>query len=165
MAKYEDYKIKGAIKKNKKYMIIALILWLFTVIVFVAPITLSGVQAKSVSGFSIDKFVTQFVQNITHPFSTIGGIFSTPGALKVFIGLTLATLVIYVILFWKGFKKDMPKHEYTNMEYGSSDWSKKGEQYRVLNNKEGIILAEDNYLPVDKRGNVNVLVVGRIWYR
>ena len=27
----------------------------------------------------------------------------------------------------------------------------------------GIVLAEDNYLPVDKRGNVNVLVVGRIW--
>ena len=33
----------------------------------------------------------------------------------------------------------------------------------VLSKKEGIILAENNYLPVDKRGNVNVLVVGRIW--
>ncbi len=29
-----------------------------------------------------------------------------------------------------------------------------------MNNKKGIVLAENNYLPVDKRGNVNVLVVG-----
>ena len=36
-----------------------------------------------------------------------------------------------------------------------------GEQYQILNNKKGIVLAENNYLPVDKRGNVNVLVVGR----
>ncbi len=35
-----------------------------------------------------------------------------------------------------------------------------GEQYQILNNKKGIVLAENNYLPVDKRGNVNVLVVG-----
>ena len=38
-----------------------------------------------------------------------------------------------------------------------------GEQYQILSNKAGIILAEKNFLPVDKRGNVNVLVVGRIW--
>ena len=30
--------------------------------------------------------------------------------------------------------------------------------------KKGIILAENHYLPVDKRGNVNVLVVGRFWF-
>ena len=36
-----------------------------------------------------------------------------------------------------------------------------GEQYQILNRNKGIILAEDNYLPLDKRGNVNVLVVGR----
>ena len=35
-----------------------------------------------------------------------------------------------------------------------------GEQYQILNNKKGIVLAENNNLPVDKRGNVNVLVVG-----
>ena len=37
-----------------------------------------------------------------------------------------------------------------------------GEQYSVLSRKQGILLAENHYLPVDKRGNVNVLVVGRI---
>ena len=55
-----------------------------------------------------------------------------------------------------------PKSEYENIEHGSSDWSQNGEQYRVLSKNNGIILAENNYLPVDKRGNTNVLVVGRI---
>lgn len=54
----------------------------------------------------------------------------------------------------------MPKHRYDNIEHGSSDWSENGEQYQVLSKKSGIILAENNYLPLDKRGNVNVLVVG-----
>ena len=31
----------------------------------------------------------------------------------------------------------------------------------INRNKKGIVLGQDNYLPVDKRGNVNVLVVGR----
>ena len=48
--------------------------------------------------------------------------------------------------------------------YIGSDWSQRGEQYRILSNKKGIILGENNYLPVDKRGNVNVLVVGRFWF-
>ena len=59
-------------------------------------------------------------------------------------------------------EKTAPKNEDSDIEHGSSDWSKNGEQYRVLSNKHGIILAQNNYLPVDKRGNVNVLVVGRI---
>ena len=59
--------------------------------------------------------------------------------------------------------RNAPKNEYSDIEHGSSDWSQKGEQYRILSNKKGIILGENNYLPVDKRGNVNVLVVGRIW--
>ena len=33
--------------------------------------------------------------------------------------------------------------------------------YKVLNKKEGIVLAENNYLPVDKKGNVNVMIIGR----
>ena len=51
--------------------------------------------------------------------------------------------------------------EFTDIEHGSSDWSQRGEQYQILSKNKGIILAEDNYLPLDKRGNVNVLVVGR----
>ena len=71
----------------------------------------------------------------------------------VTIGLLFFTVI--------GFFKVMPKNEYTDIEHGSSDWAS-GEQYEVLSKKKGIILAENHYLPVDKRGNVNVLVVGRI---
>ena len=62
-----------------------------------------------------------------------------------------------------GIVKAIPKHEFQDIENGSSDWSENGEQYKVLSKKKGIILAEKNYLPVDKRGNVNVLVVRRFW--
>ena len=60
-----------------------------------------------------------------------------------------------------GFVRTAPKNEYSDIEQGSSDWAHGGEQYKVLSNKKGIILAENKYLPVDKRGKVNVLVVGR----
>ena len=66
-----------------------------------------------------------------------------------------------MIIFLVGFFKSTPKNEYTDIEHGSSDWNQKGEQYKILDKNKGIILAENNYLPVDKRGNVNVLVVGR----
>jgi len=72
--------------------------------------------------------------------------------------------LFYSIFFFIGFVKSAPKHEYSDIEHGSSDWSKNGEQYQILNKNKGIILAENNYLPVDKRGNVNVLVVGRFWF-
>ena len=63
-----------------------------------------------------------------------------------------------------GLMKSLPKHEYTDIEHGSSDWATGGEQYEILSPKKGILLAEKNYLPVDKRGNVNVLIVGRFWF-
>ena len=36
--------------------------------------------------------------------------------------------------------KNAPKNEYEDIEHGSSDWSQRGEQYRILSNKKGIIL-------------------------
>ena len=73
-------------------------------------------------------------------------------------------LYLTILLFFMsliGFIKMMPKNEYTDIEHGSSDWAEHGEQYEILSPNKGIILAEKNYLPVDKRGNVNVLIVGR----
>ena len=72
--------------------------------------------------------------------------------------------VIYLAITVIGILKARPKHEYTDIEHGSSDWSEGGEQYSILSKNKGIILAQNNYLPVDKRGNVNVLVVGRFWF-
>ncbi len=82
-----------------------------------------------------------------------------------FFSLLIKFTIVYAIFMFVGFFKTAPKNEYSDIEQGSSDWATRGEQYKVLSNKKGIILAENNYLPVDKRGNVNVLVVGRfrIW--
>ena len=73
------------------------------------------------------------------------------------------TFVVYIFFILVGLSKAFPKHEYEDIENGSSDWCEGGEQYSVLHKKKGIVLAEKNYLPVDKRGNVNVLVVRRVW--
>jgi len=156
-----NYKIEGAIRRNKGNLILFLILWLFVAICIVAPV--SHAWHASLQGESRDMgiFVEDISTCITQPHITIAEIFSEGIAgdyFKLLGGFTL----IFRIFFFVGMARTAPKNKYSDIEHGSSDWSQRGEQYKILSNKKGIILAEDNYLPVDKRGNVNVLVVGRI---
>lgn len=155
-----NYKIEGAIRRNRTTFIVCLILWLFLAIVFVAPFSYSVFQASIEGAFQLDIFIEKIVTNITNPFETIGGIISQ-GAIKDFISFLLGFTIFYLVVFFIGFAKSAPKNEYSDIEHGSSDWSQRGEQYQVLSKNKGIILAENNHLPLDKRGNVNVLVVGR----
>ena len=151
-----NYKVEGALRRNKKYFIIFAILWLFIAIVLIVPITLGYHTALTQSG---TEGISVFVEGIKNPFKGFSNIISNNlmGAyLKTLGGFT----IIFAIFFIIGVARSAPKNEYTDFEHGSSDWSKNGEQYQVLSNKKGIILAEGNYLPVDKRGNINVLVVG-----
>ena len=157
-----NYKIEGAIRKTRKKFIICSILWLILVIVFVAPFSFSVFQASASGKFALEIFLEQISTNITNPFGTLAGIF-TQGATHNFVSLLLGFTIFYLVIFFIGFSKSAPKNEFTDIEHGSSDWSQRGEQYQILSKNKGIILAEDNYLPLDKRGNVNVLVVGRIW--
>ena len=152
-----NYKIEGALRKNKKYFILFAILWLFIAIVLIVPITLAG-HAFSIDG-DLTIGITKFVDTIKNPFVGLGEIISE-NLIESYLKNTGIFTVIFAIFFIVGVSKSAPKNEYTDFEHGSSDWSKNGEQYQNLSNKKGIILAEDNYLPVDKRGNVNVLVVG-----
>ena len=154
------YKIQGAINKTKKYFIIYGVLWLFCVIVFVMPIGAALADANVTGSFEFGKFLESSMSYITQPFSSFGKVFA-PAYISSFIGILWKFTFVYLIIAIIGVIKNAPKNEYSDIEHGSSDWSKNGEQYRILSNKKGIILAEDNYLPVDKRGNVNVLVVGR----
>ena len=152
-----NYKVSGAINKSKKYFIIYAILWVFISIVLIMPITIGiheiKVQQNISAGF---EKIIELIPNIGKSISVItnekiwGEYFKNEGLFTI----------LYAILMTIGIIKAAPKNEYTDIEHGSSDWSKNGEQYAVLNNKKGIILAENNYLPEDKRGNVNVLVVG-----
>ncbi len=151
-----NYKVEGAIRRNKKYFIIFAILWLFIAIVLIVPITLGYNTAITQDGST---GIATFVDAMKNPFKGFADLVS-----KGLMGAYLKTLggftIIFALFFIVGVARSAPKNEYTDFEHGSSDWSKNGEQYQILSNKKGIILAEDNYLPTDKRGNVNVLVVG-----
>ena len=156
-----NYKIEGAIRRNRKNFIIFAILWLFIAIVFVAPISYSWHMANATGELNLTTFINTIMPSITNPFGTMGNVF-TEGATGEYFSTLLVVTIFYSIFFFIGFVRSAPKNEYSDIEHGSSDWSQRGEQYQILNKNKGIILAENNYLPVDKRGNVNVLVVGRI---
>ena len=151
-----NYKVEGAIRRNKKYFILFGILWLFIAIVLIVPITVAYNTALQQDGVAA---ITSFVETMKNPFAGLATIASNNLMLIYLKNLGLFS-IIFAIFFIVGVARSAPKNEYTDFEHGSSDWSKNGEQYTVLNSKKGIILAENNYLPVDKRGNVNVLVVG-----
>ena len=150
-----NYKIEKALKKSMMPFIIMVAVTITLTVLLVAPITVSIVESSNSNGF------------FEVLFSTMGDVGENVG--KIFKSDYIATFwkaegylaIAMLLLFVVGVVKSMPKNEYTDIEHGSSDWAT-GEQYQVLNKKKGILLAEDHYLPVDKRGNVNVLVVGRI---
>lgn len=156
-----NYKIEGAIRRNRKNFIIFAILWIVIAIVFVSPWAYSSHMANLEGKLDIQVFVATFGSSITDPFGTIGKVLEQ-GAMGDFCSTLLIVTIFYSVFFFIGFVKSAPKNEFSDIEHGSSDWSQRGEQYQILSKNKGIILAEDNYLPVDKRGNVNVLVVGRI---
>ena len=155
-----NYKIEGAIKRNKKNFIIFAILWIFIAIVFVSPFAHSSYIAGLEGHLKLEVFFKTFGESIGKPLQTFGNVFSQ-GAGGSYFSTLLVVTIFYSLFFFIGFVRTAPKNEYSDIEHGSSDWSQRGEQYQILNRNKGIILAEDNYLPVDKRGNVNVLVVGR----
>lgn len=156
-----NYKIEGAIRRNRKNFIIFAILWVFIAVVFVSPIAYSYHMATVSGSMDAEVLVKTFGSSITNPLGTFGAIF-TEGAVDNYFSTLIVVTIFYSLFFFIGFVRSAPKNEYTDIEHGSSDWSQRGEQYQILNRNKGIILAENNYLPVDKRGNVNVLVVGRI---
>ena len=156
-----NYKIEGAIRRNKKNFIIFAILWVFIAIVFVSPFAYSSYMAGLEGKMNLEIFFETFAKSIQNPFSTISNIFSQ-GIVGTYFSTLLVVTIFYSVFFFIGFVRTAPKNEYSDIEHGSSDWSQRGEQYQILSRDKGIILAEGNYLPVDKRGNVNVLVVGRI---
>lgn len=158
------YKFNRAVKKYKGKILAAVILWAILTIVFVCPVSnaLRDYQAAGggiTGGSKTEVLFESFGKNIVNPFKALGTSLSANYIsmfFKCFIGFTL----FYGFFILIGFLKGIPKYEYEDIEHGSSDWSENGEQYSILSQDKGIILAQDNYLPVDKRGNINVLVVG-----
>lgn len=154
------YKFKGAVKKYKGKITAAIILWIVLTIVFICPLSLAIRDSfEAGSGWNSASFFTTFGDNIVSPFGALGKCFSA-NYLATFGKCFMYFSLIYGFFILIGFLKGVPKNEYEDIEHGSSDWSENGEQYKILSPEKGIILAEKNYLPIDKRGNTNVLVVG-----
>ena len=152
-------KMKKAFEKNKKYLILFLVLWIVLEIVLIAPMAVAIAESTSAQGqFELANFIENFGKEVSS-FTAITRIGSA-GAGSAFGKGTLWLTILCLVVTAIGIIKSKPKNNYEDIENGSSDWCEGGEQYRILNKNKGIILAEDNYLPVDKRGNVNVLVVG-----
>ena len=150
------HKISHTLKRSKPVFIIIAVLWVASSIVFVPLFTIGVVESNDLGGF-IEVLSTKIGNtgdNFSKSFSSayIGTYFKGQAYLMIFL-LFAATIGIF---------KSLPRHEYTDIEHGSSDWCEGGEQYKILSKKKGILLAEKHYLPIDKRGNVNVLIVGRI---
>ena len=155
-----NYKLEGAIRRNRKYFVIYAILWVVIAILLVSPFSYSAHVAGLDGNFDLSIFLETFGTSIINPFGTFGNLLSS-GAVGNYISTLLVVTIFYTVFFFIGFIRSAPKNEYSDIEHGSSDWSQRGEQYTILSKNKGIILAEDNYLPLDKRGNINVLVVGR----
>lgn len=155
-------KISYALKKCKSIIIIVLILWILLSIVFVAPMTVSIVESTVEGQFNMNIFWENVFTNFEDVGGNLGKVFAGD-YISVFFKSDLYLIIVLLFFATIGFVKTMPKHDYADIEHGSSDWAN-GEQYSILNKNKGIILAEKHYLPVDKRGNVNVLVVGRFWF-
>ena len=157
-----NYKVKKTLKDNRKALIVILVLWVIFTVILVSPIAYSIGKATDANGiFNMSTFFSELIPSITS-FTSIGKVFSE-GYTGTFFKTLAYFTIFYIICSIIGLFRSRPKSEYTDIEHGSSDWSEGGEQYKVLSKNKGILLAQDNYLPLDKRGNINVLVVGRIW--
>ena len=165
-------RLKRGIKKIKTKLIVYAILALIIIAVLVSTLAVSVVDAEKSSGITWIQdpyngefwgtFFTSFAQGIVTPLTQLGKCFSVD-YFGTFLNMTKVAIGIFAFFAVIGIAKAIPSHEYEDIENGSSDWCEGGEQYKVLSKNKGIVLAEKNYLPLDKIGNTNVLVIRRIW--
>ena len=152
-------RIRAFLEEKKSSIIVAIVIWVFLLFLVGCPLTMAIVQTGKAGESSIVGLVEGFIQWFSKPMDSLAGSFLHFG-LFMSTGAKLTAIYFIVMLVAIINSKSNTGEDYTNIEHGSSDWCEGGEQYKILSPKKGILLAEKNYLPVDKRGNVNVLVIG-----
>ena len=166
-------KMRCAFYKVKTRLIVGAVLMLFILIAGGAPFSIAWTEASKNATQEFDPsavdlsggldwaiLITRFGENLLSPGNALKVCFQAE-YFPTYFNVVKIALLVYTLFAGIGFYKAIPKHEYDDIEHGSSKWAEGGEQYAILSKRKGIILAEKHYLPVDKRGNVNVLVVRR----
>ena len=126
------------------------------IIIFVGIIiSLFVLPAATVGG------IAGFEEAIYKPFENLSLVFTPEYQEKYTAWVKMFWLVytVVVLCIWYGARN---KREYDDIEHGSSDWARGGEQYRTkdISKTSGFVLAEKNFLSVGRRGNLNILVAG-----
>ena len=70
---------------------------------------------------------------ITHPLSAVKICFADYFFAYFYVSRWF--IAFYGLFVFIGIARAFPKHEYEDIENGSSDWSENGEQYQVLSKK------------------------------
>lgn len=116
-----NYKIEGAMRRNKKYFILFAILWLFIAIVLIVPLVtafnISVPTDNSLGALGV------FVDAMKNPFKALATLISE-GYFIAYVKCLGVFSIIFAIFFIIGVARSAPKNEYTDFEHGSSDWSK-----------------------------------------
>ena len=150
-------------KKIKIPVIVMGIVFVLLALFFVPATTRIQYESSLVEGerftiFSlanVGDVIGEVGTNIGLAFSDASGFYF--GQLKVLAVLIIFLLICVIVGIMKN-------NEYRNIEHGSGDWAKNGEEYKVLSKTNGMVLAEKHFLPVipkpPEAKNGNILVIG-----
>jgi len=153
-------KIKYTIQNTKRHLIIIAVVWVIYIVLILMPFTI-GLHASHIQNDKtpLFNFMVNFHQNFTKVPDNIGKMF-TQEYFDLYMSVLLNGSILYFIIMGFAVYHSKKKHSYDEIEHGSSEWSTKHEMYKVLSKEKGILLADQIYLPTNKPGNINVLVVG-----
>lgn len=146
-----------------KGAVIALLIIGILLCLFLASGWTRAVHEANFGSMSGDSELNAFLANAGDVQGNLAIAFSEEniGTLLICLrNLGIAYLVAMVLMLYSMSNKN----EYENIEYGSADWCKDSEAYRVLSPKEGMVLGFKKYLPVNPTPppgkNGNILVIG-----
>ena len=150
-------------KRSKGAVVFLLIVGIFLSVFLAATCARVNYELAENEEVSGDSSVTLFVEYVGEFSENIHVAFSEDDERRFWIyfrnvGLICLGASIFLLI------KMSDKKEYQNIEYGSAEWCKDSEAYKILSPKTGMVLAEKKYLPViptpPPGKNGNILVIG-----